>query len=237
MVGHEPWAGDFSTPRNRALELATGDWILSLDVDERLAGDFDAAREHLGAAAETVAFRVRFVPQVGWTPVRELRIWRRRDDIRFHGRIHETVLPGIAAVARDHGYRIDSFDHCTVHRVREGGDAATRARDEPLLDAELARHPDRAAVYDHLARVYEASGDGERAIETWKRGVTVARGRNCSRPDDRVLYVDLIQHLLARGVIDDQLAVLVNEARRAFDPTPTIELAAARSRVRDRSTA
>src|SRR3981081_780037 len=79
--GHEPWQGDFATPRNRGLDLATGDWSLYVDADERVFGDFDAVRAHLDRAHDCVAFRVRFVPKVGWTPFREFRLWRNRDDV------------------------------------------------------------------------------------------------------------------------------------------------------------
>ena len=229
LVAHVPWQGDFATPRNRGLDLATGEWILYIDADERARGDFDAVRASLDQANESVAFRVRFVPRVGWTPFREYRLWRNRDDVRFQGHIHETVVPAIGVAAAAEGLRVDPFDLLTIeHLGYEGDQPAKRARDEPMLTAELARHPERAFVYDHLARVYEAAGDGDRAVEVWKRGIAVARARNRSHPDDRLLYVDLIHHLLAGGVVDDELAVLVQEARGAFDRTPTLELAAAR---------
>ncbi|MGH9426892.1 MAG: glycosyltransferase family 2 protein, partial [Terriglobia bacterium] len=32
-----PWSGDFSEARNHSLGSATGDWILVLDADEKLA--------------------------------------------------------------------------------------------------------------------------------------------------------------------------------------------------------
>jgi tetratricopeptide (TPR) repeat protein len=229
IVAHEPWQGDFATPRNRGLDLATADWILYVDADERVGGDFDAVRAHLDRAHDCIAFRVRFVPKVGWTPFREFRLWRNRDDIRFRGHIHESVVPAISAAARAEGLRVDPFDLLTIHHLGyEGDQRAKRARDEPMLTAELARHPDRAFVYDHLARVYEAAGDGDRAVAVWKQGIEVSRGRDRSHPDDRLLYVDLIHHLLARGLVDDELAALVHEARAAFDRTPTLELASAR---------
>ena len=229
LVAHVPWQGDFATPRNRGLDLATGDWILYVDADERVHGDFHAVRSHLDRADDCVAFRVRFVPRVGWTPFREYRLWRNRDDVRFAGHIHETVVHAIAAAADADGLRVDPFDLLTIdHLGYEGDQPAKRARDEPMLTAELELHPERAFVYDHLARVYEAAGDGERAIDVWKRGIAVARTRDRSHPDDRLLYVDLIHHLLAQGVVDDDLAALVQEARAAFDRTPTLELAAAR---------
>ncbi len=229
VIAHEPWQGDFATPRNVGLDLATGDWILYVDADERVRGDFVRARAHLAAADDCVAFRVRFVPRVGWTPFREFRLWRNRDDIRFVGHIHESVVPAITAAGTADGLRVDPFDLFTIHHLGyEGDQPAKRARDEPLLVAELARHPDRAFVYDHLARVYEAAGDADRAVEVWMRGIAVARARRQSHPDDRLLYVDLIHHRLARGVVDDELAFLVQEARGAFPRTPTLELAAAR---------
>lgn len=229
VIAHEPWQGDFATPRNRSLDLATGDWVLYVDADEQVTGDFDDARAYLDRAAACVGFRVRFVPRVGWTPFREYRLWRNRPDIRFHGHIHETVVPAIHAAADAYALQVEPFDRITIHHYGYEGDRADkRARDEPLLVAELARHPDRPFVYDHLARVYEAAGDGERAVETWKEGITRVRTRDRMLPEDRVLYVDLIHHLLASGVIDDELDVLVHEAREQFVRTPTLELAAAR---------
>jgi tetratricopeptide (TPR) repeat protein len=229
IVAHEPWQGDFATPRNRSLDLVSGDWVLYVDADEQVQGDPAAIRERLDAAGDCVALRVRFIPKVAWTPFRELRLWRNRPDIRFQNPIHETVVPAIQAVARAEHLRIEPLDVLTIqHYGYEGDRADKRARDEPLLLAELARRPDRPFVYDHLARVYEAAGDGERAVDTWKAGITTARARGTVHPDDRQLYIDLIHHLLANGVIDDELEGLVAEARERFDRTPTLELAEAR---------
>src|SRR5574341_1534475 len=96
IVGHEPWQADFSVPRNRSLDLASGEWILYIDADERVRSDDHAAvRAQLAAADDHVSFRVRFVPRIGWTPYREYRLWRHHPDIRFVGVIHETMLPAI----------------------------------------------------------------------------------------------------------------------------------------------
>ena len=83
IVAHEPWQGDFATPRNRSLDLVSGDWVLYVDADEQVQGDPAAIRERLDAAGDCVALRVRFIPKVAWTPFRELRLWRNRPDIRF----------------------------------------------------------------------------------------------------------------------------------------------------------
>jgi tetratricopeptide (TPR) repeat protein len=229
VVAHEPWHGDFATPRNRSLDLATGDWILYVDADEQVRGDFAATRAFLDSADDCVACRVRFVPRVGWTPFREFRLWRNRPDIRFVGQIHESVVPAIDAVAAREHLRIEPQDRITIHHYGYEGDRSDkRARDEPLLLAELERNPDRSFVYDHLGRVYEAAGDAERAVATWERGLVMVRARDARHPDDRLLYIDLIHHRLAAGIVDEELEVLVEEARGRFERTPTLELAAAR---------
>jgi tetratricopeptide (TPR) repeat protein len=229
VIAHELWQGDFAAPRNRGLDLATGDWILCIDADERVQGDFDGVRSLLADADTHVGFRVRFVPRVGWTPSREYRLWRNRPDIRFEGPIHETVVPGIRAATDAEGLVVAPLDRLTIRRDAEAAHGpGQRARNEPLLVAELDRHPDRPSVSDHLARVYAAAGDGERAVATWKTGITRARARDRVLPEDRVLYVDLVHHLLTNGVLDDELGGLVEEARERFTRTPTLELAAAR---------
>jgi tetratricopeptide (TPR) repeat protein len=229
VVAHEPWQGDFANARNRSLDLATGEWILYVDADEQVRGDFAAARHLLARADDHVGFRVRFVPRVGWTPYLEYRLWRNRADLRFVGPIHESIAPALDAVVAAEGLRVEPFDRFTIHHYGYEGDRADkRDRDAPLLVAELARNPDRLFVYDHLARVYEAAGDGVRAVETWQSGITRVRASEHPLPDDRQVYIGLIHHLLARGVVDDELERLVDEARERFDRTPSLELAAAR---------
>ena len=228
VIADESWRDDPAAPRNRTLALATGDWILSVNAAERVAGEFAAARAALDAAPESIAFRVRSFPRVGWTPILEPRVWRNRPDIRFDGHLHETVAAAIAGVAERDQLRIDPFEHLTIHENSDLEPVDRRARDEPRLLAELTRHSDHAYVYDHLARLYAAAGDSERAMDTWKQGIGVSRAHDPAQPDDRLVYVNLVHHLLAHGVVDDELESLVDEARERFERTPTLELAAAR---------
>ena len=230
VLGHEPWQGDFATPRNRSLDLASGEWILYIDADERVrAGDNDERRRRIAEAGDHAAFRVLFVPSVGWTPYVEYRLWRHRPDVRFVGRMHESIVPAIHAAADREGQRIAVSDVVTIdHFGYEGDQQHKYARDEPILLAALKEHPQRVYYYDHLARIYQALGRADEARAMWLRGIEIVRARGGTEADDRLLWVNLITHAFDRGELEGELEGLVAEALDRFPGLPALELAAAR---------
>ena len=110
------WPG-FGAQKNRALALASADWILSLDADEwvdaALAG---AIRAAVSDPASTCAWRMprrsRYCGQVmrhsGWWPDHVTRLWRRGTARFSEDLVHEKVLiddgstPGTLGAALDH---------------------------------------------------------------------------------------------------------------------------------------
>jgi glycosyltransferase involved in cell wall biosynthesis len=97
----DDWPG-FGPQKNRALALATGDWVFSLDADERITPPLREAIEGaIRAPGRHVAFQVhrrssycgQFMAHSGWYPDRVLRLFRRgaarfSDDV-----VHERVVP------------------------------------------------------------------------------------------------------------------------------------------------
>jgi tetratricopeptide (TPR) repeat protein len=229
IVDHVAWTGDFATPRNRSLDLVDGDWVLYIDADEEVVSPGpDAFRAQLAAADDHVAFRVLFVPRVGWTPYREYRVWRSRPAIRFGGLIHETMVPAIHECAERERRLVGVSDLLMIqHHGYEGDQRGKHSRDEPLLLEQLAHDPDRVFLYDHLARIYEAQGDSARAVATWMRGIGQVRQHATMSLDDRLVYIDLIFHCIAAGDDGDDLGELVAEALERFPGVPTLEYAAA----------
>lgn len=79
------WPG-FGPQKNRALALATGEWVLSIDADEWLPPALqDEIRANLAVAPDVAAFRMprlssycgRFLRHGGWWPDYVTRIFRR----------------------------------------------------------------------------------------------------------------------------------------------------------------
>jgi len=95
----DPWRG-FAAHKNLALERATGDWILSLDADERvrpeLAEEIRAVLADPAAAdGYTVPRRNHFLGQWirhgGWYPDRTVRLFRRGRGRFLPRAVHESV--------------------------------------------------------------------------------------------------------------------------------------------------
>lgn len=97
------WNGSFSDARNHALERCTGDWILWLDADEQLVAEDGPLLRQLVRAEWVEGYHVVETHFVGGeehgseASHAPMRLFRRRPEYRWRGRVHEQVawaLPG-----------------------------------------------------------------------------------------------------------------------------------------------
>ena len=96
----DDWPG-FGAQKNRALALATGDWILSLDADEWVNAELRAEIERaLAAPGRYVAFEMprrssycgRIMRHSGWWPDYVTRLFKRGAARFSDDRVHEKLL-------------------------------------------------------------------------------------------------------------------------------------------------
>lgn len=97
------WPG-FGPQKNRAVDAASGEWILSIDADERvtsaLALEIKAALQHAGATSRSVAFEIprmtqfcgTWIRHCGWTPDHVLRLFKRGEARFSDDMVHEKLL-------------------------------------------------------------------------------------------------------------------------------------------------
>jgi len=183
-VVEQPWRDDFSEPRNAALARATGDWILQLDADERLA---PGAASGLRAAADRGGFdvgllrlhnaaRVDAEPREVLTGQARLgaaillpRLIRRADRVHYSGIIHESVEESFG----EPGARLDTLPVDVVHLgaapdLRAA--AGKRERNLRLLRRRCLLEPDSTTPFGYLAMELLEAGQLAEAAEAAEAG-------------------------------------------------------------------
>jgi tetratricopeptide (TPR) repeat protein len=214
-VTQRPWNDDFAAARNAALDLARGRWILYIDADERLLASAEL-RDRL-ATTNAVAGLVRFRAGHHYTRYREYRLFRNRPDIRFHGAIHETMVPDIHRLVAAEGASIEDMPAEIIHLGYDGDQEPKHRRNLPLLQRAVEQDPDRIYLWFHLGVVHEGLGDADAAEAAWARGVAVARRRAEPSVFAVLVYAKLALYRLHVGRPADDL---VAELRNWFRDDP-----------------
>jgi tetratricopeptide (TPR) repeat protein len=212
IVREHPWTGDFAEARNAALALATCEWILYIDADERLDPVDRESVESLLRGAREIAFRILLKPDSLSTPYREYRVWRHDPRIRFEGVIHEKVVPAIHRVADEDGRPIGVADLLLTHVGYEGDQSHKHRRNLPLLRRQLEAEPDNLFNLHHLARVLEGLGEPTEAERVLERAVDVVR----QRPGDPLGSLSIADLVRLRHLRGEDVAELLAEARERF---------------------
>jgi GT2 family glycosyltransferase len=197
IEGH--WEDSFAQARNAALAHATGEWVLSVDADERLRADPAVVRRQiLEPIGPVEAYLVAIENLHGAGNPRSvhsaLRLFRRRACAWRH-RLHEQVVaadePGRALrTACLSGLRI-------LHHGYEAGIFEARNKGERNLRlAEAALDDDRSArpyALMNYGRALESAGRSDEAVEQLGR----AAG-STTDPATRRLAVSNLAYILGR---------------------------------------
>ncbi|MFN3432561.1 MAG: glycosyltransferase, partial [Candidatus Sericytochromatia bacterium] len=172
-VGHFTWCDDFSAARNASLELATSDWILVIDADEQLQVDDSTSLRRLLLGREPAAYNVQLgnldeAGHVGqWAPL--LRLFQRREELRFEGRLHEAIIPGVTAlgwpVADATGVRLLHSGY-RADVIAERGKVERNLR---LAEAQVNEQPDAPQAWLNLARSLMVAGRHAEALGALER--------------------------------------------------------------------
>lgn len=187
------WRNDFAAARNYALNHAQGKWVLYIDADERVRPtDAFRLKEQL-LDASYVAHYVQLHPRRGATPYPELRIFRNDPRIRFQGRIHENIWPGINRYRSDEGGKIGASHLVLDHEGYEGDQQHKHSRNLPLLKKALREDPEKIFSRCHLASIYTALGKERTAKKTWKRALGFVRQKQQFQAEDSLPYIGLAQ--------------------------------------------
>ena len=168
-VGHFPWIDDFAAARNHSIQLASSDYLLWLDADDRIdESDLEVLvklktrlRHQKDRAymlkilsrsedmPDTISYQTRIIPN--------------RDGVRFEGRVHEQILPSLKKCS----IRVESIDmtirHIGYHDAEARQEKARRNLD--ILMKEFREGKDTATQCFFIAMACIGMQDYERCLE------------------------------------------------------------------------
>ncbi len=226
------WRDDFAAARNVALDACNGDWILYIDADERVIGGLPESVQAQLANPGIVGLTVKFRPVTGFTFYREPRLFRRHEEIRFRGLIHETHLPDLYQLAARER-RVIEHSELELHHLGYDGDISHKhPRNLPLLEARVREDPGHVYSWWHLGQTLTALGRHGEAEAAWRQGLEVVRAARGTSIVMCLPYLALLGHQLSREDRFD--ADLWEEASSRFPQHPSLLWLKARHLVAQR---
>jgi tetratricopeptide (TPR) repeat protein len=207
-VGHFTWCNDFSAARNASISLATSDYLVWFDADDRLDPDegrkLAALKKHLRPAKDR-AYMLKVnsaTRQTGDRLCLQVRVFPNLPALRFEYRIHEQIAPSIERA----GIVIESVDILIRHTgYHETDDTKAKLkRNLSILLEEVAEGSATSSQRFFIASTCFGLGDYGQCLEHIK----AARAQGDSRSWLKDSYFLASESYLNLDRIEDALAEL-----------------------------
>ncbi len=207
------WCADFSAARNASLTMASGDWILVVDADERLEA---RGRAVLRQAAEVEDAKAFFLPVDSVldggrvSSICVPRLFRNDPQIRFTRPVHESVMESLIALG------VQEVNALDVHLTHVGytGEALNRKRmrNLMLLRARGLQNPDDLYNNYKLAASLQDSDQALEQLSTFeiahRQAEELSPSEQATYPFLPLVYAGFASALARLGRLDQARRVL-----------------------------
>lgn len=168
------WCNDFSAARNFSISKASHDWILVLDCDEYVESfNMEQIKEFLSPDFKKyVGVILRRNQMINTDTCMDDWVERffHRNYFHYEGIIHEQVCDKTGIPIKRCEIPLTVYHDGYIGTQEELNKKALR--NEVLLLEQLKSEPDNAYVYHQLGQSAALSGDYERAVEYYAKGLT-----------------------------------------------------------------
>jgi tetratricopeptide (TPR) repeat protein len=198
-VFHFPWSNDFAAARNEALSHASGDWILVLDADERLAPDSDRVLRKMAWNRGVIGCSLVIDNRLGESEESShlqrgtiFRFYQNRPDMRYVGAIHEQMFPAAKASGLPQAESDARILHLGyLESTFQERDKLHRNLD--LLLEQAKNEPQNPYVFFNLGQTYKMAGELEPAEKNYRQGLKLLQEQK--HPLDTPYYLALYLNL------------------------------------------
>jgi tetratricopeptide (TPR) repeat protein len=129
----------------------------------------------------TAVFLMRLQPRDGFTTYLEGRLFLRDPRIRFRGRIHEQIWPGVEALCAAENLAVGRCAARIIHVGYEGDLGRKHRRNLPLLERAVTENPKRVYCWWHLGDTLAALGRRSEAETALRTAIRVANASKLPR--------------------------------------------------------
>ncbi len=170
-VRHFEWCNDFAAARNASIAPATGDWILWIDADERLAPSSIPYIKNLSRENRPVIGQVQINNKSNDDADVHIstafRLFRNKQGIYFYGMIHEqlSARPPERIVTRRTAIQIDHLGYA----LEEDISRSKLERNGRLLEQQVKNEPENAYAHFTLGQNYNLLKEPQRAIRHFEK--------------------------------------------------------------------
>ncbi|MDR3068675.1 MAG: glycosyltransferase [Cellulomonas sp.] len=167
------WDDDFSAARNRALEHATGDWVLSIDADEVFESAGSTLRKHLSrGTSDTYGIRIVNTGNSSVDGTFEFTAKRvfRREGHHWVGHLHEQIATADGKITAGEvlaGIRLRHSGYADADRLsnEKSGRNVALAREQLAASRQAGDAAGAAVALVHLSRSLVMSHDFAEAAQ------------------------------------------------------------------------